>query len=191
MIALLQGLQNVLVRLHHLWSFSQHKYSSRNFNTSFQGLIILEEFYYITKKLDCYWLYELRDCCASCCSKSATRAPSSAISFVSNQPCGFSNTPCVLPNTPHDFSPNPPSNFSIQPRGFEIRHACFQIHQATFQIRCGFVNPPCVFLYSLKFIEEHLSWEKEHCGGHVVIIVYSSYVCNTPIVREKILQLIW
>ncbi len=29
------------------------------------------------------------------------------------------------------------------------------------------------------------------CGGHVVIIVYSSYVCNTPIVREKILQLIY
>jgi hypothetical protein len=28
------------------------------------------------------------------------------------------------------------------------------------------------------------------CGGHIVIIVYSSYVCNTPIVVEKILQLI-
>jgi len=98
MIALLQGLQNILVRLHHLWSFSQHKCSSINFNTSFQWLIILEEFYYITKKLDCHWLYELQDCCASCCSKSATRAPNSAISLVSNLPCGFVNTPCVLPN---------------------------------------------------------------------------------------------
>jgi hypothetical protein len=28
------------------------------------------------------------------------------------------------------------------------------------------------------------------CGGHIVIIVYSSYICNTPIVVEKILQLL-
>ncbi len=161
-IALLQGLQNILVRFHHLWSFSQHKCSSINFNTSFQWLIILEEFYYITKKLDCHWLYELRDCCVSCCCKSATRAPNSPISFVSNPPCGFVNTPCVRPNPPRDFSPNMPSNFLIQPRGFETRHACFQIHQANFQIRCEFVNTPRVFLYRLKFIEEHKSWEKDH-----------------------------
>ncbi len=105
-------------------------------NTSFQWLIILEEFYNITKKHDCHWLYELRDCCASCCSKSATRAPNSAISFVSNQPCGFVSTLCVLPNTPLLFPksakqlsnsatriwnlpcvfPNPPDNFPNQVR---------------------------------------------------------------------------
>ncbi len=162
MIALLLGLQNILVALHNLWIFCQLKCSSINFNTSFQWLIILEEFYYITKKLDCHWLYELRDCCASCCCKSATRAPNFAISFVSNQPCGFVNTPCVLPNTPHDFSPNPPSNFPIQP--------------------CVFPNPPGnsqnqvrVFLYSLKFIEEHLSWEKEQKWCNITRIFCSPY----------------
>jgi hypothetical protein len=44
---------------------------------------------------------------------------------------------------------------------------------------------------SHQFDEEQKTYpENPDCGGHIVIIVYSSYVCNTPIVVEKILQLI-
>ncbi len=41
-------------------------------------------------------------------------------------------------------------------------------------------------------IKEETEEEKidiENCGGHIVILVYSSYVCNAPVDVEKILQL--
>ncbi len=132
MIALLQGLQNILVALHHLWSFSQLKCSSINFNTSFQWLIILEEFLLRneetqmslalwTARLLCELLLQIRHkgsqfrhklCFKSAmqickhamrASKYSARLFPKSAKQLSISATRIWNLPCVFPNPPGNF----------------------------------------------------------------------------------------
>jgi len=51
-----------------------------------------------------------------------------------------------------------------------------------------------ILIYSLYICNTPVDVEKilqlcTQCGGHIVILIYSLYICNTPVDVEKILQL--